>query len=247
MTPGGRHALRHVKRIIAELDEIKRAGRRNGSGQLGEVRLGVRTPPIGDPLSDLLASWHRKDPKVELTLHEMHEHQICAALEAREIDGAFMTKHTLRPHAVYEPIYSERMFAALPSNHRLASCRKIDLTSLRPETILVQGWNDSQSARELYASFLGSGADFRAHPASKQSILALVAAGFGITLATAGQAQVKFPGVIFKSITDANALLELVLTWLPSREDSVVGCFIAFMRAEAHSLAVESEEVVHPN
>jgi hypothetical protein len=61
----------------------------------------------------------------------------------------------------------------------------------------VQGWDESQSAREFYASFLGSGANYQAHAASKQSVLALVGAGFGMTLVTKSQAEVRFPGVVF--------------------------------------------------
>ena len=79
----------------------------------------------------------------------------------------------------------------------------------------MQGWDESQVARDLYASLIGGRTKFQMHPASKQSVFALVAAGFGITLATASQAEVSFPGVVFKSIEAANASIQIVLAWLP--------------------------------
>lgn len=57
ITAGGKAIMVHVRHALAELDAIKRAGKQNGSGSVGEVRLGVRMPPIGEPLRGLLAGW----------------------------------------------------------------------------------------------------------------------------------------------------------------------------------------------
>jgi DNA-binding transcriptional LysR family regulator len=77
---------------------------------------------------------------------------------------------------------------------------------------------------------LGNDIRFDTHAVSKQSILGLVGAGFGITLVTRAQAHVKVPGVIFRRILEDDADLEVHLAWVPENEDVVVGRFIAFMR-----------------
>jgi DNA-binding transcriptional LysR family regulator len=87
----------------------------------------------------------------------------------------------------------------------------------------------------FYASFLGEDVKFSSHPASKQSVMALVGAGFGITLATRSQSEVTFPGVVYKPILEDDAWLQVELAWLPSSEDAAVGRFVAFMRDEARS------------
>jgi hypothetical protein len=46
---------------------------------------------------------------------------------------------------------------------------------------------------------------------------------------------VRFPGVVFKTISEKNAWLEVDLVWMPENEEAVVGRFIAFMRDEARS------------
>jgi len=99
----------------------------------------------------------------------------------------------------------------------------------------------SQVAREFYAAFLGEGARFQAHPASKQSIFALVSAGFGITFATASHAETGFAGVVFKRIDDPGAMVEMSLAWLPELEDPVVGRFVAFLRDEMRSRRLAGE------
>ena len=100
---------------------------------------------------------------------------------------------------------------------------------------------ESQAARELYASFLGSGTHYTVHAASKQSILGLVAAGFGVTLVTEAQAHVKVPGIVYRPIFEKNATIQVVLVWVRENENAVVGRFVSFMRQFARArVGVES-------
>ena len=235
LTSGGRALLPHVRRALAEFDAIKLAGLKNGKGLAGEVRLGVRMPPVGEPLHSLLANWREGHRDVCLTVFEMNELETQAAIRERRIDVALMTRHTLWPDAVTAPLYRERLLVALPRGHPLASRRTINWATLRRETFLVQGWDNSQSAREFYASFIGGGVRFLGHPASKQTVLALVAAGFGVTLVTQSQAEVAVPGVVYQPIAEDNAWVDIELSWFPDAEDPAVGRFVAFMRDEARS------------
>ena len=235
LTSGGKAVLAHIQRALAELDAIRHAGDQNGNGIVGKVRLGVRMPPIGEPLCDLLSGWRAKHPKVGLTIAEMNEWEIQAAVQERRVDVALMTSHTVWPDAVTAPLYRERIVAAIPCEHPLAEKEALDWERLRKETFLVQGWDNSQSAQAFYASFMGCGVKFQCHAASKQSVFALIAAGFGITLATASQAEVVFPGVVYRPIREDNAWVQVELVWCPEAEDPAIGRFVAYMRDEALS------------
>jgi len=224
-----------VRRTLNDLDTVLQVGKSSGAGMTGHVRLGVRMPPVGEPLRTLLAAWRNQHPDVVLTLHELNDHQMAAALVERTFDAALMMTHTLRRGANSIPIYREPLVVALPHEHILASYESLTWTLLGGETLLTQGWDDSHSAREFYSSFLGDGVTFSSHPASKQSVMALVGAGFGITLAAQSQAEVVFPGVVYKPILEEDAWVQVELTWRPTTEDATVGRFVAFMRDEARS------------
>src|SRR5438045_8731203 len=86
LTAGGRAVMVHVGRALAELDAVKRSGTQNGLGAVGEVRLGVRLPPIGGPVRSLLTGWHAQHPNVVLTNLEVNHRDIAAALEERRLD-----------------------------------------------------------------------------------------------------------------------------------------------------------------
>jgi DNA-binding transcriptional LysR family regulator len=57
LTTGGMAVLPHIRRALAELDAIRHAGDQNGNGTVGEIRLAVRMPPVGEPLRGLLGEW----------------------------------------------------------------------------------------------------------------------------------------------------------------------------------------------
>jgi len=74
-------------------------------GMIGHVRLGVRMPPVGRPVQPLLAAWRSQHPGVVLTLHELNDHEIFAALVERTLDAALVT--TLRRGANTVPVYRD--------------------------------------------------------------------------------------------------------------------------------------------
>jgi DNA-binding transcriptional LysR family regulator len=235
LTTAGRDVMVQVRRSLDAFDTVRWAGKSNGAAKKGRLRLGVRMPPIGQPLQPLLATWRTRHPGVVLTLHELNDSEIFAALAERNLDAALVTTHALRRGANSIPVYREPLVAALPHGHILASYESLTWTLLSDQVLLTQGWDDSHSEREFYASFLGDGVKFSSHPASKQSVMALVGAGFGITLAAQSQAEVVFPGVVYKPILEDDAWLQVELAWLPTSEDAAVGRFVAFMRDEARS------------
>ena len=126
LTSGGRAVLPHIRRALAELDAIKHAGDQNGNGIVGEVHLGVRISPIGEPVSGLLAEWHESNPEVLLRIAELADRDIAAALEERRLDAALVPGYTLWPHAAALPIYREQIVAVLPIGHPLAARCALD-------------------------------------------------------------------------------------------------------------------------
>ena len=238
LTSAGRDLMILVRRTLDAFDNMKRAGKSSGTATTGRLRLGVRMPPIGRPLQPLLATWQNQHPGIALTLHELNDNEIAEALVERTLDAAFVTTHTLRPGANTLPVYREGLVAALPKEHMLASYDALAWEQLREHTLLIQGWDGSHSTREYYTSLLGDEVRLAVHSASKQSIMGLVGAGFGITLATQSQAEVVFPDIVYRPILEDNAWVQVELAWQRTSEDAAVGRFVAFIRDEARLLGL---------
>ena len=50
LTAAGRNVLARARFALDALDAVAQAGKSSGEGQTGRLRLGVRMPPIGQPL-----------------------------------------------------------------------------------------------------------------------------------------------------------------------------------------------------
>jgi DNA-binding transcriptional LysR family regulator len=235
LTTGGRAVLLHARRAAAELGALRLAAKRNGTGVVGEVRLGLRMAPIGEPILDLLAGWRQNCEDVLLTVSEMSERDLQIALEERRLDAALAPAWAVSRRAAAIPVCRERLLAAVPARRALVERERLVWPALAGETILVQGWDESQSERDFLAPLIGSDADLRSHAASKLSILALVAAGFGIAIVPQSQAEAGFPGVAFQHIDEPDAMLQVDLAWMPEAEEPALGRFVAFMRDAARS------------
>jgi DNA-binding transcriptional LysR family regulator len=235
LTTGGRAVLLHARRAAAELEAFRLAAQRNGTGAVGEVRLGLRMVPISQPMLDLLAGWRQSCADVLLTISEMNERDLAIALDERRVDAALAPAWVVSRRAAALPVYRERLFAALPGRHALAGRERVTWPAFAGETVLVQGWDESQAERDFVAPLIGAEANLRSHAASKLSILALVAAGFGVTIVAQSQAEAGFPGVAFLQIDEPDALLQVDLAWMPEAEEPALGRFVAFIRDAARS------------
>jgi DNA-binding transcriptional LysR family regulator len=234
LTTGGKDVLTHARRAVAELESVKFAGRQNGIGAAGEVRLGLRAP-VGEPMLMVLSGWRKNSANVLLTIFEMNERDLAIALDERRLDVALAPSHMLPLRVARLATYRERLFVALPAGHALARHEKaLTWAELSGETILVQGWEESQAERNFLAPLLGSEVCFRSHAASRQSLLGLVAGGFGIAIVTESEVT-GFPGVLFQLVHEKDAVLQLDLAWLPETEEPAVGRFVAFMRDAVRS------------
>jgi DNA-binding transcriptional LysR family regulator len=117
----------------------------------------------------MLARWRQDHPNVRLIVHELCDHETFTELVARRIDVALVPSFAPWPQIVMEPLYRERMVAAVPHDHKLASRDTLKWTDLHGETIYVQEWSQSHAMREFYASMMGMGLPLQSLPASRPS------------------------------------------------------------------------------
>ena len=188
----------------------------------------------------MLCRWRQDHPDVRLIVHELPDLEIFTELVARRIDVALIPSYAPWPQIVMEPLYRERMVAAVPQDHALASRDVLKWADFHGETIYVQDWAQSHAMRAFYASMMGAGMPLHPISASKQTVFSLVATGFGVTLAQQSQAEASFPGVAFKKIDETSAWVEFSLAWSPQSEYAVIGRFLASMRASAADKGVDA-------
>jgi DNA-binding transcriptional LysR family regulator len=240
LAPAAAPVLAETKRMLASLESVTEAAEAAARGKAGDLRLGVRSPPLGEPLRGMLARWRQDHPNVRLIVHELPDLELFSELVARRIDVALIPSFAPWPQVVMEPLYRERMVAAVPQDHALARRDALKWTDFHGETIYVQDWAQSHAMREFYATMMGVGMPLHPIAASKQTVFSLVATGFGVTLAQQSQSEASFPGVAFRKVDETNAQVEFSLAWSPQSECALIGRFLGSMRACAAEKGVHA-------
>ncbi len=70
----------------------------------------------------------------------------------------------------------------------------------------------------------------REHFVSRESLLALVGIGAGITVLGASAAELSIPGVVFRPIVDENATVPVCAIWLAGNDNPARGRFVSMVR-----------------
>lgn len=236
LTRAGNRVLPSVHRTFLELEDVIRSAAEAGEARGGVLRLGILEPPASGTLHHLLADHRRRWPDVQLTLIESHHVELRNRLLDRRLDAAIILDETAGPALATLPLWREHLCAGVPEAHPLASRSAVAWAELARETVLVQAWQDSSVPRELLIGKMGINVRFESHYASQHSVLALVGAGYGVTVVLDMVASASVPGVKFRPIDEADATTGVVVAWAPGLEDALVGRFVSFLRDQVRTM-----------
>ena len=229
LTPAGSTFLATARQVLASLEEGVAATRRVAQGIEGHLRLGfIHITPYAHVLGALRA-FRAASPAVQFTLREASTQQQVEWLEKNEIDIALLrAPGRSTPGLRFERLSGEDIMIALPSDHRCAAQAKVDLADLAHDDFVAsprelgQGFHDQLASLCLHAGFV-------AHVAQQarrlQTVLGLVAAGFGVALLPASLAACAPAGVVMLPLAsrapEALRQLDLYMAWDPQRDSPV--------------------------
>jgi len=183
LTELGKTFLPRARAVLRELEAAKGdvVERKDFVG--GLVTVGV-IPTVGPYfLPRVLTSFSRKFPQVRFTIVEEITPVLLERLRAGAIDVAILAL-PIRAHEIETtPLLTERLFAALPKNHRLAKRTALSLKDLRSEPFLLL--RDGHCFRDTAIAACDRA---RLHPqvifesGQFSSLLSMVGAGMGVSI-----------------------------------------------------------------
>jgi DNA-binding transcriptional LysR family regulator len=205
------------------------AARRAARGEIGELTVGYEASSAYDALPRALKVFREQFPGVQVHLIQMDTDEQAQALKDERINLGFVVPpiHDKALHA--EPITRERLLLALPSGHRLAQKRSVDLSTLGGEPFILS----PRSKRcGLYDQVIRVCREAGFSPRvvqeanEMQIMLGFIAAGIGMTLLPAHAAHLQRPGVVFRPILPKSASVELALAWRTEEASPVIRAFV---------------------
>jgi DNA-binding transcriptional LysR family regulator len=229
LTPAGAAFLETARRTVQSLEEGVAQTRRVAQGMEGHLTLTfINIAPYAS-LLQALRHFRELNPGIAFTMREASTQEQVNALEQGEADIGFMrTPGTTTPHLRMERLLSERICVALPAGHPLAAKAGIDLALLRDEAFVAsprtlgKGFHDQLIGLCQTAGFVP---DIVQHGRQMQTLIALVAAGFGIALLPASLATETREDVVFRPLqveaAEEVSRLELFMAWNETRTSAI--------------------------
>lgn len=240
LTRAGEVFLRDAQRLLFEAERaLDRAGR-FGRAELGTLRIGLSPPATAGPLLGLVAGFHALLPRVELTFFEGSCHELLAELEAQHLDVAFvgLEASEVPKHLDALDLWTERLVAALPAGHPLGRRNGLGWKDLGVGPIVLRGGETGRSARAFLRGRLPGRAlsAVTEHRVGRDSLLGLVAAGYGVTVVPEAAAAISWPGITFAPIAEPDAVTPVGMVWHPDDGNPVLRRFLSHVRRHRPTL-----------
>ena len=186
ITPVGDLIVAQARRLITLSEEIVATAQAARDPYSGQFRLGMIST-VGPYLSPLVLPRIKEDlPDLSLKLIEGLTADLEASVANGELDGAILATEPEVPQLKDIALYDEPFWIALSSGHRLAGQKAIDLGELPLEELLLLTDGHCLRDQVLDVCHATTGtAHANTRETSLETLLALVAAGEGVTLVPA--------------------------------------------------------------
>jgi DNA-binding transcriptional LysR family regulator len=215
LTAAGAAVLPHARAAIDGAASMRLVVEELSGLTRGRIALGIVTSCRGLNLPELLASFHKEHPGVEITLTEMHSDMLVKQLRARELDAAIIGLAETVPSGIgVQVVVAEPLVLAVSHSDPLARHDSLPLLALKEQPLvsLPQGTGIRSCLEESCAK-----AGFQPRVAFEASALGLLAElairGLGPALLPASVADEYAESLKLIAVTRPELRARLAFSW----------------------------------
>ncbi|EIV94936.1 LysR substrate-binding domain-containing protein [Frankia sp. QA3] len=213
LTPTAAVLLREAQPLLVQAERAVEAVRRAARGEAQELRVGFLASVANYVMPPVVRAFHVAHPETSLRAEEVTIAAMVAGLRQGRLDAG-LSRPPLVEDLVTEVILREPVAAVLPEGHPLAERATLTLAELADESwVLTPRSSWPPWHRKYDADFARAGYRPRVvqRGTGPQSLLALVAAGVGVTRLPLSARSLRDSGVAFVPLVDDEA--DVVLVW----------------------------------
>lgn len=231
LTAAGAALLEHTRGIFAGVEAAIREARRAGAGHSGRLTIGYPTSLAYSGLSTLLRAFRERSPEVAIEVRELSPGEQVEALKRGDLDVGFVRTPLHEPELASENIRNEKLVLALPVDHRLAIRERVALSAAANEPFVFFPRARGPGFFDFLMGFCRD-SGFSPHivqEAPQIDVLALVAAGFGLSIFPDSVREFRRADIVLRPII-GSPTTELRVTWRNGDTSPAVARFIETVR-----------------
>ncbi|HTB20183.1 MAG TPA: LysR substrate-binding domain-containing protein [Bryobacteraceae bacterium] len=191
-----------MEKVHDDLAQVRRLGR----GEEGTLTVGFSGSVMFTDLPAVIEIYRRRYPKVELRLRELSTSAQISALLTGTLDLAFLRDGDATEGIQITTLFEERYVAVLPKTHALAAKRSLRVRDLRKGPFILFARRMGPLAFDRTIACCerdGFRPNIVQDAPQWPTLVRLVAAGLGVSLAPACVATVAIPGAIYREVRGA--------------------------------------------
>ncbi|MCG7303794.1 LysR substrate-binding domain-containing protein [Pseudoglutamicibacter albus] len=206
LTDAGAYLNREARRVLADVDSMFAGVRNIAGGSAGIIRIGFTGTTGFAQLARIKQAVGEALPNITLEVHtDLLTPAQLERIRNGQLDMGILRGHTSDPELETYPLGTEKLVAAMPEGHRLASVEgELALKEFEEEHFIAFG--DPRSNVNARAAASCHAAGFTPHIAhtapGTAGLLALVAAGAGVAFIPESVQALRPQGVVFKSVPE---------------------------------------------
>ncbi|MEU0480767.1 LysR family transcriptional regulator [Streptosporangium sp. NPDC006013] len=221
LTSAGRSFLEPARMVLESVDAARRAARAAGRGEYGRVTVGFAGASSHETLPLLTSAVRVSHPGIELVLTgQTYANAALARVADGSLDLGFVrlpaAQPATPPGVATRVIDEEELVCAVPSDHRLARHGHIPVSALAGEPFVSFPADTGSSLRDatfLTCAAAGFTPRIVQEAPDSHTVLALVAAGVGVTLTLTSCRHIQQTGLVYRPLAGPPIRLRAALAW----------------------------------
>jgi DNA-binding transcriptional LysR family regulator len=235
ITPAGESLLRDAQEILASEISAKKQAKRAARGETGRLRVGHIGPACFSFLPELVRTYSKRYPDVQVQLRQMSVEQQVDAFAAELLDVGFLRPlpETKIKNFSMEEIYVDTLTAVIPDTHPLAREKSLRMCELKDDPFIlfkdraaISIFNQIIRAcqREKFTPVIFS------QPENMQTLLTEVASELGVSIVPGCVRKMYTQGCVFIPIDNQKPTIPMELYYRSSPYLPTVEAFVQIIR-----------------
>jgi DNA-binding transcriptional LysR family regulator len=245
LTQAGEVFLVRASRILEQMDQAVREATRVGQGEFGSFSMGVVSTAVCSYLPEILRTFRRLSPNLNIDIHEMEPSEQVDALKRETIDIGLLFLAIQDPTFDSTLVSRERLILALPTGHPAASREKLRLSDLAEETFLIPRRQSTSGFHELVLNTLQANgvAEPRLQPTRLLTTgVFLVSGHLGVALVPESfRNHLRVRGCVYRDLAGQPAYADLIALWRRKDQSPVLKRFVQLLGRKSRKSASVQE------
>ena len=239
LTNAGKRFLTAARDALKQAAYAETVGRHAARGDTGSIAVGyVFSAGCSGLVSSTMASFRKTHPEVSFQLARMPTFAQFKALIDGSLDIAFARALARYPSGLAGFIIERQPFwLALPENHRLAARKQITPAMLIDESFVAVSMEMEIGFWGNIAAITPPGMSMRIVERAPDAftVMALVAAGVGVSVLSESLNRIAMPGLTFRKLVGVTRTADHAVIYRKNESAPVVMAFIDSLRAKARA------------